>query len=200
MLCQRTVGPQLTGHRDKKLSLLKPRYQKKTTVYLNFSWKSIHSIYTFPFTWNSMVRFLSESDGWTWFGALECLRRVGPMMTPSPGFLCRLPARLLQRVRNSWGSSNPESSRMHSGNAPRRLLWLLLLDRPLPETHRAIINVSVYFRFLVFIATIFLVYRVNTWHHVCQCFQLNQIINLSYMFLLNIISRKKLQLVIIYTV
>lgn len=80
-----------------------------------------------------MVRFLSASDGWTLFGALACLRRVGPIMTLSPGLLCRLPAMLLQRVRTSWGSSNPESSSMHSGNAPRRLLWLTLLERVLPK-------------------------------------------------------------------
>lgn len=77
-------------------------------------------------TWKSIVRFFSALDGWTWLGALECRRRGGPMMTPSPGFLCRLPARLLQRVRNSWGSSNPESSRMHSGKDP-------LLHKLLPE-------------------------------------------------------------------
>ena len=88
-------------------------------------------------TWKSMVRFLSVSEGWTLFGALECLRRVGAIMTPSPGFLCRLPARLLQRVRNSCGSSNPESSRMHSGNAPLKLLWLALMDRSLPARHTA---------------------------------------------------------------
>lgn len=69
-------------------------------------------------TWKSIVRFFSALDGWTWFGALECRRRGGPMMTPSPDFIWRLPARLLQRVRNSWGSSNPESSRMHSGKDP----------------------------------------------------------------------------------
>lgn len=78
---------------------------------------SLHTLFVVC-TWKSIVRFFSALDGWTWFGALECRRRGGPMRTPSPGFLWRLPARLLQRVRNSWGSSKPESSRMHSGKDP----------------------------------------------------------------------------------
>lgn len=89
----------LAGHRDKKHVILP-------------------CAFFIACTWKSIVRFFSALDGWTWFGALECRRRGGPMMTPSPGFIWRLPARLLQRVRNSWGSSNPESSRMHSGKDP----------------------------------------------------------------------------------
>lgn len=107
-------------------------FAKMLSFVTDHSNQSNFSLIFVSFTWNSIVRFLSESDGWTLFGALACLRRVGPMMTPSPGFLCRLPAKLLQRVRNSWGSSNPESSRMHSGKDPRRLLWLALLGRHIP--------------------------------------------------------------------
>lgn len=91
-------------------------------------------------TWKSIVRFLSASEGWTWFGALAWRRRVETMTMPSPGFLCRLPTMLLQRVRNSWGSSNPESSWMDSGNAPRRLLWLPLLRIPLPGSDTSNMN------------------------------------------------------------
>lgn len=91
-------------------------------------------------TWKSIVRFLSASEGWTWFGALAWRRRVETMTMPSPGFLCRLPTMLLQRVRNSWGSSNPESSWMDSGNAPRRLLWLPLLRIALPGSDTSNMN------------------------------------------------------------
>lgn len=80
-----------------------------------------------------MVRFLSASEGWTLLGALAWRRRAGAALSaPSSGLRCRLPARLLQRVRNSCCSSKPESSRMHSGKAPRRLPRLGLLDMIFP--------------------------------------------------------------------
>lgn len=133
---RQTNGLNFNSHLDKEIRSGLTHCDTNTLAAVRHS-PLLHS--TSP-TWKSIVRFLSASEGWTWFGALAWRRRVETMTMPSPGFLCILPTMLLQRVRNSWGSSNPESSWMDSGNTPRRLLWLPLLRRPLPGSDTSNMN------------------------------------------------------------
>lgn len=72
-------------------------------------------------TWNSIVRFFSESEGCTWLGALACLLRGSGFWLFSWTFLCMTPVTLLHRDRNSCCSSKPESSKIRSGKPAREL-------------------------------------------------------------------------------
>lgn len=91
---------------------------------------------THEHTWNNIVLFFSESDGWTWLGALawrllDCVTEL-----PSWTFLCVTPVTLLHRARNSCGSSKLESSKIRSGKETRqlarlaKLVWLPTVNIP----------------------------------------------------------------------
>lgn len=85
-------------------------------------------------TWNNIVLFFSESEGWTWLGALACLLRGCIFRFASWTLLCITAVTLLHRERNSCCSSKPESSKIRSGKELRalarlvRLVWLPIVN------------------------------------------------------------------------
>lgn len=85
-------------------------------------------------TWNNIVLFFSESEGWTWLGALACLLRGCIFRFASWTLLCITAVTLLHRERNSCCSSKPESSKIRSGKELRvlarlvKLFWLPIVN------------------------------------------------------------------------